>query len=780
VTSAGRGEARERAGLPARSRGAAQDAAGMSRGRGNAGPVRGTAALQRQAGNAAVHELLSRNPPVPEPLTSVDQGCPIEPGLRRGMESRFGQGFGDVRLHSGDAAAASASRLGAMAYTAGSDIVLGPHPPELHSVGGRYLMSHELAHVVQQRRGGTGPVEGGGLEAAANQTAASFALQPGPVSVSGASSVGVSRISAAEFAKGLAGVVDKLPLPDTEKARLKQQIDIGVGVIGPTTEVPKQLEAQVELVTGPLTSAPPPTALQPRRVEPAKAPVPVARPEAGPAPSFEPVLWSTRFQSGFSKGVHGQNLQASWQRLDADLASSDSAKVDFGLGMMAGLPTAAGSMGFVGGDLGMQALKERYPALFDPKVTTVKSDEQFVRDFGAGMKQFGNKLPGLARSLALHPGEYGQLLGQIAGARIKADVFLEKPEPGANVPRGRDGRPLPTSPSELFVEFASDLVAKGRLDAPERRMRERGLALGKAAGDVVLNVALLFIEPEEAAAKTLGISRAAIQGIKNSRIGREILVQLELVPELKSMADAQRAAEAAQVGLREAKVLAGEAKAVAGEAKAVTEEAGRSAATTTPQPTPSAKGAPPSTSPREPTINRFGEEEVDELVSYWRRQMEATDDSTLRKKCQDAIDVLTKRGRVKDWQQSEKEVVHLYSLIGGSGETAYIHGREANRVVGLKNVVKPDVVPPNVLGEVKNWEMIHINPKTAEQMMDNLARQIRQRNIHGPANIKSQTIILDLRGQSLSEAQLQRIGKTFADKAGLPIENIQLVVWATP
>ena len=75
------------------------------------------------------------------------------PGERLGaadrafFEPRFGQDFGTVRVHADAEAASSAHAVGALGYTVGEHIVLGA------ASGGRKLLAHELAHVVQQRAG---------------------------------------------------------------------------------------------------------------------------------------------------------------------------------------------------------------------------------------------------------------------------------------------------------------------------------------------------------------------------------------------------------------------------------------------------------------------------------------------------------------------------------------------------------------------------------------------------------------------------------------------------
>jgi hypothetical protein len=81
-------------------------------------------------------------------------GEPLAPDVRREMEVRFGRGFGDVRVHTDPEAGASALALGASAYTVGRDIVFSPGALSVTTAEGRRLLAHELAHVVQQKRGG--------------------------------------------------------------------------------------------------------------------------------------------------------------------------------------------------------------------------------------------------------------------------------------------------------------------------------------------------------------------------------------------------------------------------------------------------------------------------------------------------------------------------------------------------------------------------------------------------------------------------------------------------
>jgi hypothetical protein len=78
-------------------------------------------------------------------------GEPLSKQTREFFEPRFGQDFGDVRVHAGAMAADSARAVSARAYTIGRDVVFGSreYSPQTHD--GRRLLAHELTHVVQQR-----------------------------------------------------------------------------------------------------------------------------------------------------------------------------------------------------------------------------------------------------------------------------------------------------------------------------------------------------------------------------------------------------------------------------------------------------------------------------------------------------------------------------------------------------------------------------------------------------------------------------------------------------
>ncbi|MEC4018801.1 DUF4157 domain-containing protein [Streptomyces sp. H27-D2] len=78
-------------------------------------------------------------------------GRPLSAATRAFMEPRFGQDFGDVRVHSGPDTHQLAARIQARAFTHDNHVHLGGGESE-HN---HRLIAHELTHVVQQRGGAT-------------------------------------------------------------------------------------------------------------------------------------------------------------------------------------------------------------------------------------------------------------------------------------------------------------------------------------------------------------------------------------------------------------------------------------------------------------------------------------------------------------------------------------------------------------------------------------------------------------------------------------------------
>ena len=191
--------------------------------------------LQRSAGNRAVRRLLDGAPPPGAERVLRMRGTPLPEPLRGEMERRFGDDFGSVRLHTGAAADAAVQAAGARAFAHGEHLVFGRNAPALVAGAGRVLLAHELAHVLQQRRGGpalaaaTRAAAERGAERAAQAVASGAELVP----VEGASAVGLARD----------GSVPAIKLPPLEVVEVKDRaytvtVD---GVLVFQAEVPQSL-----------------------------------------------------------------------------------------------------------------------------------------------------------------------------------------------------------------------------------------------------------------------------------------------------------------------------------------------------------------------------------------------------------------------------------------------------------------------------------------------------------------------------------------------------------
>lgn len=120
------------------------------------GPA-GVLGLQRAVGNAGVASLVEEERSPVLDVVGSGGGRPLDTDTRALMESRLGADFGEVRVHTGGAANASARAVHAQAYTVGNDIVFADGSYDPGTAQGQHMLAHELTHVVQQR---SGPVEG--------------------------------------------------------------------------------------------------------------------------------------------------------------------------------------------------------------------------------------------------------------------------------------------------------------------------------------------------------------------------------------------------------------------------------------------------------------------------------------------------------------------------------------------------------------------------------------------------------------------------------------------
>jgi Domain of unknown function (DUF4157) len=88
-------------------------------------------------------------------FTPMSKGSPLDPGIKAFMEDRFYKDFSDVRLHTDPFAAKSAASLNAEAFTLRTHIFFAEGYYDPSTEQGRWLIAHELAHVVQQSENGS-------------------------------------------------------------------------------------------------------------------------------------------------------------------------------------------------------------------------------------------------------------------------------------------------------------------------------------------------------------------------------------------------------------------------------------------------------------------------------------------------------------------------------------------------------------------------------------------------------------------------------------------------
>jgi hypothetical protein len=168
-----------------------------------------------------------------------------------------------------------------------------------------------------------------------------------------------------------------------------------------------------------------------------------------------------------------------------------------------------------------------------------------------------------------------------------------------------------------------------------------------------------------------------------------------------------------------------------------------------------------------PVLVYFDEGEHQELIQLWQNKINAAATTKDRARFQDYKNRLEKNLRPTP-RQSELEMEYIHSTIGVKTEPSYLLGRAASR--GAKGSTRPDL-ETNILAEVKNYKI-----SNAANLARELNRQITARREHGPVSIKSQMVILDLRGQSVSEAEAKALITSLSKRTGLGEEYFQVIM----
>lgn len=91
-------------------------------------------------------------------FASKGSGDPLPKNTKSEMERGFGVNFSNVRIHTDSQATNLSKNLKAQAFTHGSDIYFNSGKFDTQSQEGKRLLAHELTHVVQQGKSGSGSV----------------------------------------------------------------------------------------------------------------------------------------------------------------------------------------------------------------------------------------------------------------------------------------------------------------------------------------------------------------------------------------------------------------------------------------------------------------------------------------------------------------------------------------------------------------------------------------------------------------------------------------------
>lgn len=111
-----------------------------------AGPNEDILNLQQTVGNRALNGLLSSLP-----NTDLDEEQSLKPDVQREMEQHFKDDFSKVRIHAGPKAEEKTRTEDATALTEGKNIYFGVDQYQPATNRGKKILTHELAHVIQQQ-----------------------------------------------------------------------------------------------------------------------------------------------------------------------------------------------------------------------------------------------------------------------------------------------------------------------------------------------------------------------------------------------------------------------------------------------------------------------------------------------------------------------------------------------------------------------------------------------------------------------------------------------------
>lgn len=164
----------------------------------------------------------------------LGEGQALDGGARQRMESAFGAGFGDVRVHADAGAARLSEGLSARAFTVGQHIAFGQGEYQPGTPVGEALIAHELAHVLQQRGAGGaagGPAQKGASDYGALEEDADGAAVGAVVSAWGGDGKGLARVATSA-------------LPSLKSGLRLQRCEVDSARPAPTIVGPEDMESR--------------------------------------------------------------------------------------------------------------------------------------------------------------------------------------------------------------------------------------------------------------------------------------------------------------------------------------------------------------------------------------------------------------------------------------------------------------------------------------------------------------------------------------------------------
>ena len=495
----------------------------------------------RQSQLSAIKPLFKRTDGAPEVTDpqAIEAGLqsaahPLDPTIRAEMEMRFGHDFSRVRVHADQAADRSARSVNALAYTVGSDVVFGSGRYAPATSAGRRLLAHELTHVVQQDRTTGRALGPPGAEHEASQAAARV-TRGDLAHVRGAVPRSIQRAP-----NGGAGPTVNFPDPSTltyDKLGTKvgeimrylqsaamnspEREDVESNILPRYIETMQRLSKRlgygpvvimgldplnpvhqkVLQLLGQQAQAPSPFLFPPAPKATASAPSTDAQKKAAQdfiRTQMFPLTWQVDFLQGVQSSPLRAAMIEAYGQGKQDLGSwiLSASYWQFTAGMTVGIPIGAVT------DL-YNIVKGIAEAILLAYLTNLKvrmDPQGFKRELEAFARNLANQLT----QAALNPTDIGKFAGQLAASKFK----------------GWSTTPTPFG---------------------------RGRFLGEIVGMLAMEIALLFIGPEEVVVLVSDVAKAARTSALGEGIARALSAsskEFKAIMSARGLAAEARAAEA--------------------------------------------------------------------------------------------------------------------------------------------------------------------------------------------------------------------------------------------